>query len=240
MTLPNHSPLPISQTLFPHQIPPEGDWQAWWMLGGRGAGKTAAALSWSASQAAEGRVVLFRAPGMGRERQSLDHLCRLLDREGVTYKARPSQQRVEITGPNAIGEVRFGPAWRGMDYDDLVVDGFHEFDNTIEITEQVDPNSAAEKPRVRKRRVSPLEVSKDGREMNGPRDEMLIGWLSRLRSVRPRLVFTAEHEPAPDVRRTMLRLQPAKVSVAWAVSPLSRDTVHDRLANWDFEPEVAE
>jgi hypothetical protein len=240
MTLPNQSPLPISQTLFPHQIPPEGDWQTWWMLGGRGAGKTAAALAWSISQAIQGRVVAFRPAGAGRERQSFDHLCRLLEREGLTHKPRWSQRRVEITTPTTIGEVRFGPEMRGMHYDDLVVDGFHEFDNTVEITELVDPQSTAEKPRVRKRRVSPLELSVDGREVNGPRDELLINWVSGLRSVRPRMVFTAAHEPAPDVRRTMLRLQPAQVTVAWANSPLSRDTVRQRLEDWDFGPETAE
>ena len=37
-------------TLLPHQIPPEGDWDIWGMLGGRGAGKTKAGAKWSIDQ----------------------------------------------------------------------------------------------------------------------------------------------------------------------------------------------
>ena len=31
---------------LPHQLPPEGDWTAWVILGGRGAGKTRAGAEW--------------------------------------------------------------------------------------------------------------------------------------------------------------------------------------------------
>ena len=31
---------------MPHQLPPEGDWRAWVILGGRGAGKTRAGAEW--------------------------------------------------------------------------------------------------------------------------------------------------------------------------------------------------
>lgn len=234
MTLSDQTPLPISQTLHPHQIPPEGEWQAWWMLGGRGAGKTAAALAWSISQAIQGRTVAFRAAGAGRERQSLDHLCRLLEREGLTYKALRAQLRVEITTPTTMGQVVFGPNIRGVDYDDLVVDGFHEFDNTIEVEQVLAPLPHEDENtpvRTRKRRVA-VDLNAHP-EQNGPRDELLVSWMLGLRSTRPRMVFTAAAEPAPDVRRTMLRLQPAQVTVAWADGgELSRDTARERLEDW--------
>lgn len=35
---------------LPHQLPPEGDWRAWIILGGRGAGKTRAGAEWVRSQ----------------------------------------------------------------------------------------------------------------------------------------------------------------------------------------------
>ena len=31
---------------LPHQVPPEGDWRTWVILGGRGAGKTRAGAEW--------------------------------------------------------------------------------------------------------------------------------------------------------------------------------------------------
>ena len=31
---------------LPHQLPPEGDWRSWVILGGRGAGKTRAGAEW--------------------------------------------------------------------------------------------------------------------------------------------------------------------------------------------------
>ena len=31
---------------MPHQVPPEGDWKTWVILGGRGAGKTCAGAEW--------------------------------------------------------------------------------------------------------------------------------------------------------------------------------------------------
>mgnify|MGYP000873023597 CR=1 FL=1 len=31
---------------MPHQLPPEGDWKTWVILGGRGAGKTRAGAEW--------------------------------------------------------------------------------------------------------------------------------------------------------------------------------------------------
>ncbi|ASM71914.1 ATP-binding protein [Pseudosulfitobacter pseudonitzschiae] len=35
---------------MPHQLPPEGDWRAWVVLGGRGAGKTRAGAEWVRSK----------------------------------------------------------------------------------------------------------------------------------------------------------------------------------------------
>ena len=35
---------------MPHQLPPEGDWRAWVILGGRGAGKTRAGAEWVRAQ----------------------------------------------------------------------------------------------------------------------------------------------------------------------------------------------
>src|SRR6056297_3474634 len=35
---------------LPHQLPPEGDWRTWMVLGGRGAGKTRAGAEWVRSQ----------------------------------------------------------------------------------------------------------------------------------------------------------------------------------------------
>ena len=31
---------------LPHQLPPEGDWKSWVIMGGRGAGKTRAGSEW--------------------------------------------------------------------------------------------------------------------------------------------------------------------------------------------------
>ena len=31
---------------LPHQLPPEGDWRSWVIMGGRGAGKTRAGAEW--------------------------------------------------------------------------------------------------------------------------------------------------------------------------------------------------
>ena len=39
---------------FPHQLPPEGDWTTWLLLGGRGAGKTRAGAEWVRSLAESG------------------------------------------------------------------------------------------------------------------------------------------------------------------------------------------
>ena len=51
--------------LHDHQIPPQGDWRTWLVLGGRGAGKTVAGASWVADQAARlgagGRIALIGA-----------------------------------------------------------------------------------------------------------------------------------------------------------------------------------
>ncbi|MAY33781.1 MAG: ATP-binding protein, partial [Rhodovulum sp.] len=35
---------------LPHQLPPEGQWRSWVILGGRGAGKTRAGAEWVRSQ----------------------------------------------------------------------------------------------------------------------------------------------------------------------------------------------
>ncbi|MEY8843047.1 ATP-binding protein, partial [Cribrihabitans sp. XS_ASV171] len=35
---------------LPHQLPPEGDWRAWVIMGGRGAGKTRAGAEWVRAQ----------------------------------------------------------------------------------------------------------------------------------------------------------------------------------------------
>ncbi|WP_425071049.1 DNA-packaging protein [Sagittula sp. S175] len=43
----------------PHQLPPEGDWRTWVILGGRGAGKTRAGAEWVRSQV-EGRLPLTK------------------------------------------------------------------------------------------------------------------------------------------------------------------------------------
>jgi phage terminase large subunit-like protein len=42
---------------FPHQLPPEGIWRTWVVLGGRGAGKTRAGAEWVRAQV-EGRKPL--------------------------------------------------------------------------------------------------------------------------------------------------------------------------------------
>jgi phage terminase large subunit-like protein len=39
---------------WPHQVPPEGDWTTWLLMGGRGAGKTRAGAEWVRKLAAEG------------------------------------------------------------------------------------------------------------------------------------------------------------------------------------------
>lgn len=48
---------------LPHQLPPEGDWRAWVVLGGRGAGKTRAGSEWVRAMV-EGATPL--APGRAR------------------------------------------------------------------------------------------------------------------------------------------------------------------------------
>lgn len=48
---------------LPHQVPPEGQWRAWVVLGGRGAGKTRAGSEWVRSMV-EGATPL--APGRAR------------------------------------------------------------------------------------------------------------------------------------------------------------------------------
>lgn len=65
---------------LPHQLPPEGDWKSWVIMGGRGAGKTRAGSEWvrrmveGPTAAAPGRcrrVALVGDPkgsGEGRER----------------------------------------------------------------------------------------------------------------------------------------------------------------------------
>ncbi|MGB8622386.1 MAG: ATP-binding protein, partial [Paracoccaceae bacterium] len=35
---------------LPHQLPPDGDWRTWAILGGRGAGKTRAGAEWVRTQ----------------------------------------------------------------------------------------------------------------------------------------------------------------------------------------------
>ncbi|MGB7244141.1 MAG: ATP-binding protein, partial [Sulfitobacter sp.] len=35
---------------MPHQLPPEGDWRSWVIMGGRGAGKTRAGAEWVRAQ----------------------------------------------------------------------------------------------------------------------------------------------------------------------------------------------
>lgn len=45
---------------LPHQLPPEGDWRSWLVLGGRGAGKTRAGAEWVRAQVEGGRPA---APG---------------------------------------------------------------------------------------------------------------------------------------------------------------------------------
>src|SRR5690606_32160841 len=35
---------------LPHQLPPEGDWRTWVIMGGRGAGKTRAGAEWVRAQ----------------------------------------------------------------------------------------------------------------------------------------------------------------------------------------------
>ncbi len=47
---------------LPHQLPPEGDWQTWVILGGRGAGKTRAGAEWVRAQVEGARP---RDPGAG-------------------------------------------------------------------------------------------------------------------------------------------------------------------------------
>ncbi len=46
---------------FPHQLPPEGDWRTWVIMGGRGAGKTRAGSEWVRSQV-EGPRPLDKGP----------------------------------------------------------------------------------------------------------------------------------------------------------------------------------
>lgn len=48
---------------LPHQLPPEGDWRSWVILGGRGAGKTRAGAEWVRAQV-EGALPL--SPGKAR------------------------------------------------------------------------------------------------------------------------------------------------------------------------------
>lgn len=48
---------------LPHQIPPEGDWRTWVVMGGRGAGKTRAGAEWVRAQVEGGRPL---EPGKAR------------------------------------------------------------------------------------------------------------------------------------------------------------------------------
>ncbi|MQY41663.1 ATP-binding protein [Epibacterium sp. SM1969] len=56
-------PYEFSFWAMPHQLPPPGDWRAWVILGGRGAGKTRAGAEWLRAQV-EGSTAL--APGRAR------------------------------------------------------------------------------------------------------------------------------------------------------------------------------
>ena len=48
---------------LPHQLPPEGDWKTWVIMGGRGAGKTRAGAEWIRSEVEGARPLL---PGRSR------------------------------------------------------------------------------------------------------------------------------------------------------------------------------
>jgi phage terminase large subunit-like protein len=51
---------------LPHQLPPDGDWRAWVVLGGRGAGKTRAGSEWVRSMVEGATPLAPVAPGAWR------------------------------------------------------------------------------------------------------------------------------------------------------------------------------
>jgi phage terminase large subunit-like protein len=89
----------------PHQLPPEGDWRAWVILGGRGAGKTRAGAEWVRAQVEGARP---RDPGRCRRvalvGETMDQAREVMvfGESGILACSAPDRRPLWIAGRRAL------------------------------------------------------------------------------------------------------------------------------------------
>jgi hypothetical protein len=184
--------------LHEHQVRPDGEWGSWWILGGRGTGRTHAALVAAIEDAAAGRYVEYRSGHGGGARHAMGLLVDLVDemdlREKVEKNRLASRRVMFFEGG---GVIDFSSNYGGRSIDTAVLDGFDQVDNRI-----------AHYPKgtrgPRELNAPRLEANADGPVQWGPRDLMLQMIASRMRGDTPRLIFTARPSWTwdADVHRT--------------------------------------
>jgi hypothetical protein len=220
---------PISATLMQHQTPPEGEWDYWWMVGPRASGLTAGSIAWAISRARLGRTVVFHAQGRGRRRRALDQATRQAFLEDVAHTPHPDRAQLRIE----TGQIIFGIPPRGTHIDDLIIDGFDEFDNRVPHTEMVVPEGGGRRVRTPTVWVQPrLVADENGPIQYGPRDRMLTDLLYHLRgSSDPgsKVLLTVAPDVAPDVVRTVKNTSVTAVATFASDGDLFRDAVLAKL-----------
>lgn len=209
-----NTPPPISATLMQHQTPPEGEWDYWWMVGPRASGLTAGSIAWAIARARLGRTVVFHASGRGRRRRALDQATRQAFLEDVAHTPHPDRAQLRIED----GQIIFGIPPRGTRVDDLILDGFDEFDNRVPYSELVESEGGGRRVRTPTVWVQPrLVADENGPIQYGPRDRMLIDLLTQMGRLGTKVLFTVAPDVAPDVVRTV------KETSDWAVATFASD-----------------
>lgn len=130
---------------FEHQLPPEGDWRSWVILGGRGAGKTRAGAEWVRSQVeGAGPLDPGRARRIALVGETYDQArdVMVFGQSGIMAVTPPDRQpnwiasRRQLVWPNgAVAQVfsgRDAQAMRGPQFDAAWVDELAKWPNAQE------------------------------------------------------------------------------------------------------------
>ena len=82
---------------WPHQVPPQGDWTTWLLMGGRGAGKTKAGAEWVRQLAAEGVTPIAIVGETMVQAETV-----MVRGEGGILRAHPPGERPQLKGSTLV------------------------------------------------------------------------------------------------------------------------------------------
>lgn len=167
-----------------HQVRPDGEWSSWWVLGGRGSGRTYAVIVAAIEEAAAGRHVEYRNGYSRGAQDSAMALAAQLVVEMQLDQHVDMRRHRRVIRFEAGGSIDFTESSGGKTIDTSVIDGFDRIDNRI-----------AHYPKgtrgPRELNAPRIVETADGPVQWGPRDLMLQMVVSRMRGDTPRLILTA-------------------------------------------------